>query len=266
MAKNKLNVIMEPKEPTLADHLSDHPSFQWAAKNATNILAGVALLFAVLFFLYRMSANDQTKAENDYFTAAKDFTTFVTADTAVTPLEREEAFNQLNEVLTRRPNLQEKYDAMIAQALLTKERADEATPFATRTFKRISKDNLPLYVDFAKITLLIGEKNYAQALSSTKILKEQLNKTTQDNGITTLSTYNLIRLAMLEKALDHKAEELQAWEELNATLYTPEAMLSTNANEQRTLFENLFSDGNLSLKNYIDHREKFLKSELKKTD
>lgn len=266
MAKNKLNVIMDQKEPTLADHLSDHPAFQWVAKNATNILAGVALLFAVLFFLYRMSASDKSQAENDYFSATKDFNTFISVDSSVTPIQREEAFDQLNKVLNSRPNLQQKYDAMIAQALLTKERTDEAIPYADRTFKRIAKDNLPLYEDFSKITLLIGQKDYTQALGLTKTLKEKLNTNKTEDGISTLSTYNLIRLAMLEQALDNKTGELEAWDELNQSLYTPEAMLSASANEQRAIFENLFSDGNLSLRNYIEHREKFLKSELKKAD
>jgi hypothetical protein len=266
MAKNKLSVIIDPKESTLADHVSDHPAFHWVAKNATNILAGVALVFAILFFIYRMSANDQTQAENDYFTAAKDFNAFVSQEADITPLQREESFLQLTEVLTRRPDLNSKYDAMIAQALLTGERTDQAIPFADRTFKRTAKDNLPLYQDFAKITLLIGQQNHEQALSQTKELKTQLNKNTQDDKITTLYTYNLLRLAMLENVLDHKAEELLAWEELNNALYTPEAMLSVTSNEQRTLFENLFSDGNLSLKNYIDHRETMLKTEMKKNN
>ncbi|MEM1282967.1 MAG: hypothetical protein AAGG81_05380 [Chlamydiota bacterium] len=262
MAKNKLNVVIDPKEPSLADHLSDHPAFQWIAKNATNILAAVALIFAILFFIYRMSANDQTKAENDYLNASKDFNTFISADAEITALQHEEAFEQLNTILANRPDLHEKYDAMIAQALLTKERANEAIPYAERTFKRIAKDNLPLHENFAKITILIGQAEYSQALALSQKLKEELNKTTKDNNITTLSTYNLLRLAMLENALDNKEEELKAWEELNATLYTPEAMLSSTANEQRTLFENLFSNGTISLKNYIDHRQKTLKNEL----
>lgn len=261
MNKNKLNIVMDPKEPSLAEQVTNHPAFQWAASNSANVLSGILLFLAVLFFLHRMSANDLTKAENDYISAANSFATLTKTGPESTPTEQQAAFEQLSKILASRPELNSKYDAMVAQALMIQDKPQEAIPFAERTFARVSKDNLPLYIDFAKITLLIENKKYDEALSKSRDLKEKLLPKTEEEPITTLSAYNLLRIAMLEQALDHKTEELQAWEELNNTLFNSKAILSDGGSVQRALFEKIFSEGPISLQNYVEYREKILKSE-----
>lgn len=256
MNKSKLHVL---KELSFAEQVSNHPTFQWAIKNTTNILSGVLLFIAVIFFLYRIGANDRTKAENDYYTAANAFNSVVTPPKNATPAERQENLEKLDKTLAIRPDLHSKYDAMVAQALLIQDHPQEAAPFAERTFNRVSKDNLPLYTEFAKITLMIEQKDYAQALSKSKQLKELLAKNSDTTAI--LSTYNLLRLALLEKTLNKKSEELQAWQELSNALLPTQTTL-TFGDEQRLHFENLFTEGNLSLKSYIEQREKTLKDEL----
>lgn len=260
MAKQHLSLKMYKENPTLEDKISDHDLLHWIMKNSTNILAGTALLLALLFFLYRMSANEKVKAENDYYTATKEYIAFLGQGES-TPLTEEQAFVQLEEILNRRPELQSKYDAMIAQTFLVRENPEAAHPFAKRTFARTSQDHLPLYQRFAEITLLISEQNYPQALHETKELKEQLLQEEANQSSSLLQVYNLLRLALLEQALDHKEGEIAAWKTLDETLYSTDPLLSTKHATLKMEMEKVFSDGTLSLKNYSDHRQKLLSRE-----
>ncbi len=138
-----------------------------------------------------MSANDQAKAENDYFKAASDFSLFTKVGPQSPSPEQQAAFEQLTKILDSRKELHSKYDAEIAQTLMIQNRPEEAVPFAERTLARVSKNNLPLYTDFAKITLLIEDKNYEAALAKSKELKEKLLLKNEEEAISNLSAINL---------------------------------------------------------------------------
>lgn len=259
MNKSKLSVIHDEDPLSLADQITNHHFFEWVTKNGVNLLFGVMLLFSLLFFLYRMSASDRIKAENDYLLAAKEYTTFLSLDgKATTPLAREEAFKGLEAIVERRPDMAAKYDALIAQALIARQEVDRALPFAKRTFQRTRGDHLPLYRDFAEATLLLSQNKGDEALAKSRDLAASIVEKGEKEEMAILYTYNLLREAMLQQSAGNREAELQAWQKLDNSLYTTDAMLSNKGNELRAIFESLFSEGNVSLKNYIDYREKAL--------
>lgn len=264
MDKSKLTLLAGEDPLSLADQISGHRVFEWMAKNSVNILFAALLFFAIIFFIYRMSAGDRIKAENDYFAAAKDFNAFAAPEADKrSPLSREEAFKGLEEVLKRRPDLRQKYDALIAETFIARGEVEAALPFAKSSFKRTKGDNLPLYRDFANNTLLIAEGKLKEALSNSGELARKIAESGEKAEMAILYTYNLLREAMLQQKMGNREAELAAWQQLDNTLYTAEAMLSEGGNETRAIFEGLFTDGDVSLKNYLDYREKVLRSEKK---
>ncbi|MEC7839246.1 MAG: hypothetical protein VX777_04310 [Chlamydiota bacterium] len=274
MTKEKLSLKMFEEKPDLSDSILEHDAFKWVVKNGNNIFYALITFIALLFIVYRMSANEQVRAENDYFTATKDFNTFARSGDADSSAQ-EQALINLEEVLKRRPELNAKYDALIAQELLVKDKPLTAMPFAERTLSRTSQENLSLYQEFANATLLIATEKYSEALELSNKLKAQIESTRKsessklptENTLTatgsvgeTLYVYNLIRIPLLEKQLGNRVSELSSWEFLNGYLYQNQESQSPELRETRIIFDNLFSEGSVSLKNFIEHRIQEIKS------
>jgi len=272
MTKEKISLKMYQEKPPLLDTIIDHAAFKWITKNSKNIFYGLLTLMALLFVIYRMSANDQLKAENDYFTAAKDFNTFSErADSNTDVATQEQAFRNLEKILTKRPELNSKYDALLAQALLIKDRPQDAIPYAERTLARTAKENLPIYQEFSNATLLIAQGNFNEALQHSGNIKlkiDTIRKADNPNKEVgeTLYAYNLIRIPLLEKQLGNTSNELAAWENLKAYLYENQEEHSPELRETRVIFDNLFAEGSVSLKNYIDYRVQEIKTNTKNSN
>ncbi len=252
MTKQKNSLKMYGDEPELIDKIVDHSGFQWVTKNSSNIFYGVLTIIALLFVLYRMGASDQVKAENDYFTAAKDYQTFASSgDDAANAGDQQDALRNLEGILARRPELNSKYDALIVQELLIQGDAQKAQPLAMQTFKRTEKNNLPLYQDFAKITLLISSGDYKAALEKSKVLKQNIDSSKPETVGHTLIAYNLLRIPLLEEMLGNDQEAINAWKEIKSYLYAENE--NPKLLDTRTIFDNLFAEGSVSLKNFIDY-------------
>jgi len=249
------------KESDLLHGMEDNPFVQWITDNVQKIFYTFAGAFILLFALYFWLSSGSAKAETDYYNATQDFQTFQNASDSDDPVAQKAAFDKLNQILTRRPDLHAKYDGLIAQTFLNRNEVNEAKPFADATLSRVSKDHLPLYIEYAQITLLIEQNQYSEALKRSVALKGQMTQlATQGEKEKqkrtfgdSLFAFNLLRIAMLEQKAGTPQEERNSWEEWKK--YTT-GTGNVQGIDSKSFFAvaNLFSEGQISLNSYIDAR------------
>jgi predicted negative regulator of RcsB-dependent stress response len=268
---------MKKNQPHTDENLSNDHSFsdvlpeenkfaEWLTLYYKELGLGLAVFVAILVAFLIYSARNSVKAETDYLAAQNNYHIFQTGDSA----DSAAAFNELQEVINRRPELNAKYDGIIAQEFINTHHPDQAEKYALLTFQRTADDNLQYYTDYAKTTLLIGKQNYEEALKNANELKSKMlndaiiadqDPKRQPFG-DTLFAYNLIRIAMLDQQMTLSQEELKAWEELKmyaGLSKAPSGFKFLHPLAIQILFSN-FEDGKASLKNYIESREKMLKA------
>lgn len=241
-----------PLEHHLTQYTDDHPVMQWLQEYGKILSLSFLGLIALLFIVYRTVSSDSARAETDYYEAGQQYTLFQKNHSS-------EAFQQLQLILARRPELHSKYDGLIAQALINDNEAQAAEPYANLIFKRVHNDDVPHYETFAAITLLISKENYPEALKQSVALKQTLLKeaTVAKNERTfgdLLFAYNLLRVAMLEQKSGSPAGEQAAWSEWNTYSKASTNSASIKAAPFYTL-DSLFGEGVLTLNNYIKARE-----------
>lgn len=149
--------------------------------------------------------------------------------------------------LRKAPHVERILNADVAQILLAAGRTAESEALASEYVARLSKE-APLHAAFAKTSFLIEKKEYQKALEQAVNLKERLEVGS------TLSLYNLFRIACLQKQLGNNPGELAAWEELRGLLEADQsAAFLLKANFQRQTGQKSFG-----LNEFISLRERFL--------
>jgi hypothetical protein len=226
------------------DELAEHPAVEWLFKNKQTILYAIAALFIAIIFLFRFVSARTLSAEGDYFQAQNDMTQLQTNSLQASEVD----LSRLEAILKRHPELQAKYDGLIAQSLLIDQEVQKAVPFAERTFQRLKNDPVGFYENYANTSLLIGEGQYEQAISQAQQLKGQMDQATEQAG-STLYVFNLIRIAMLHQQLNQVDQERLAWEALQNYQGNLDAVVAT---------EKLFQTDSQSLSHYTDTRRKAL--------
>ena len=137
--------------------------------------------------------------------------------------------------------------------MIIAENAVEAKKFVMEALSRNTNDSF--YENYAKTSLLICENNYEKALQGSMNLHDKLvNSTLNDHQ--TLFAFNLLRIALLYQKMGLKKEELETWETLKK--YSNDNV-NTFSNAFHPLFD-VFQDKQVSLSDYIRHREKLLKN------
>lgn len=192
--------------------LEDHPIFSWLEKNSRNILLTVIGIALLLGLWYRYASNKHVEAEHDYFQAAN------AIELMKNPSKASIALAELQTILARRPELNAKYDGILAQNLLIANNPALAGVYASKNFERIHQEASPLFLSFAKNSLTIGENKTQEGLANALALKEEMEKIAKESGQhqfgAQLYIFNLIRIAMLQHALNEQTNEAKSWEEL----------------------------------------------------
>ncbi len=242
------------REVSFLENVLNRSEFRQIVKHSSTIFYGLILAALLLLFFYRNGLEEKAKAESDYFTAEKDFRTF--NEIPVTEEERiseEEAFIDLKNILAVRPELHGKYDAGLTEALIIKNRPEEALSFAKGAIARTEKNGLHDYTEFAKITLAITSGDLPGALQKSLLLKQTIEKSENSSG--KLYAYNLLRIVTLMEETGNPEIE-SARKELFDFFYgdaSPDHPIATP--ETRTAFENLFAEGNITFKSYLDRQK-----------
>lgn len=247
---------------------------EWISQHGEKLLYSILGLFSLLFLVYIWQSGSSTKMEGDYQGASRDFLAFQQAAKAGQTQEMDDAFQKLSLIMDRLPDLHAKYDGAIAQTLIDLNDIKQAKPLALATLQRVSKDQLPYYNEYAQITLLIEEGQYANAIQRSLSLKEKLIQNLQqteqqqkaDASVTSepsfgslLFAFNLLRIAFLEEHMNNNAKEIESWKEWNMyTSHTNTQLLPPVDRKAFFTIAQLYNEGALSLDSYIQTRLKSL--------
>lgn len=265
-----------------SDILDQHPFIVWVMEHGEKILYTLLGAFLILLFSYMWFSESSSREVSDFRSANEEFQAFQKLSDYTNDLSSQnEALVKLTQILQQHPSLQAKYEGLIAQALIDRNEVVQALPFAESTFRRVGKDNLPLYIDYSEITLLIGQNHYEEAIKKSITLKEKMNKLLASDRSSEsqlvgqnlkesfgeyLYAFNLLRIAFLQKHAGTAEQEIQSWKEWKDYM-GPIGMLQLGSSFNTKAFfatAQLFNEGNLSLNYYIDERLQTLALQEKK--
>lgn len=235
----------------------------WLAEHSKTVLLSFATFILMAFFLFQLVGKFSTGNKSGYHEVHKAYKAWASQDT-----QDQKLFKKLEKPLSRHPELQAKFGNQIAQRLLSLGDVSKASFYAKDALARSQDLTSPYYSRFARNTLMISQGKYLEALEEAKCLKTDLEKDdafweSRDKVIrsgTILYAYNLVRIASLERQLGSKEGELKAWDELvkNAGWKDLPANMKVYDPDAYSLLEQNFTQGDISLLDYIEQRKKEL--------
>lgn len=232
----------------LDEDWSSHPAIEWITSHKSVLLWAVFALVVILILALRLITWRTLDAEKDFFQAQTAFIQFEQAaasnDGSIASVDLE----QLQAIMQRHPELQAKYEGALAQTFLITGPVSQAQTYIGDIFKRTELDHLQMYQHYTKGSLLIAQKQYVEALESTKQLKSNLEQLGEE-AHSILYVFNLVRLATLYQQLEQPEDELNAWIQLQSQPQRLDAIHAANE---------AFQVGNASLNQYIEERKKIL--------
>jgi len=203
---------------------------------SASVIAGAALLIA-------------------YFQSGPNALTYAKAEAAFSqwqdsPLE-EDLYLSMKNTIQVVPALEKKYEAVIAQKLMSTDKINEALLMANRSIERVKHD-VPFHSAYGQTSLLIEQGNFQQALENAVALKEKMGAShlSDPKPGSLLYAHNLLRIACLQQELNNRPGEKAAWEEL-------ESFIQSNPSAS-DLLKSSFSEKQVTLTQYIDARKKAL--------
>jgi len=266
MKKNHQSEAVSVEKTPLYESLDENEYLQWIVKNGFTLMTTVFGLIFLFIVVYKSAFSTMLKSEYDFINAENAYTQMVGSTSKE---QAQENLDKLKVILKKHPELQAKYDANVAQLLISQGDTSQALPFGTLAVQRTEVENAPFYSEYAKTTLLIAEKNYEEALNQALIMKTKLlehvadaQKTlTNPSNIDLLFAFNLLRIGTLQGELSLKEEELKTWKEWKQYAALDKKILS-ETHIDGFVFQKLMSnlqDGKASFLNYLEMREKDLK-------
>lgn len=242
MMKNSLDTHIQIEES-----LMDHPVFQTLKEYQKPLSYGVLIILLGIVLLYRMLAGQTARAESTYMALSESSSILKNPES---PLEkREVALNEMLPLLDQYPQIQAKYDGQVAEQLLIERKLDASLPLIERTFSRVESTTSPYALDYAKNSVLITQGNLEEGLKNAYALREKmLSDIMPYSGV--LFSFNLIRIALLEKQFLHRDLELKAWNELKNMSNSAHPLKISHQELQRIMTH--FDNEEASLSNYIN--------------
>jgi len=179
--------------------------------------------------------------------------------------ENPELFNELHALLQKHPDLQRKFEGLIAQVFIHSKQPKMALPFANMALKRLN-EGAPFYARYAEASLLIAQGAHSDALKLAKELKESMNQAGLLSGDienpamdSLLYGFNLIRIAFLHKNLGQPKEELITWEEVEKYLDWGKDQPSNAQTKLTEMILDNFREKQIVLPDFIQSRKSILK-------
>jgi hypothetical protein len=235
----------------------------WITENSKTILLSLLTLILLAFLLFQLVSRFSPGKKSDYLEVQKAFNMWVAQEA-----QDHKLLKNLEKPLKRHPELQAKFGNQIAQRLLSLGEVAKADVYAKAALVRSQDLTSPYYSRFSRNTLAISQGKYTEALEEAKLFKIDIEKDdafweSRDPVVrsgTILYAYNLVRIASLQRQLGSKEGELQAWEELvrNAGWKSQPANLKTYDPAAYALLEQNFTQGDITLLDYIEQRKKEL--------
>ncbi len=250
------------------EDLDGNRVIEWISRYGEKLLYSILIIFSLLFLGYAWQSGTSTKMKGDYQAASNEFQAFQNSAKLGQTKEMDEAYQRLALIMDKLPDLHAKYDGTLAQTFIDLNDIKRSMPLALSTLQRVSKDQLPFYDEYARITLLIEEGQYANAIQRSNSLQERLiqnlqqseeSKTTSTTSEPTfgslLFAFNLLRTAFLEQQVGDTTKELESWKEWKMyTSYTNRRPLPPVDRKAFFTIDQLYNEGALSLDGYIQTR------------
>lgn len=247
MAKNSLDThIQKLQLHRLEESIMDHPFFQTFKDYQKIISYGFLLILLAIILLYRMLAGQTARTESEFIALSE--ASSVLSNPESSSEKRSSALNEMLPLLDRHLQLQAKYDGQVAEQLLIERKFNEASPLIERTFSRVKNAASPYAIEYAKNSILITQGNIQEGLKNAYALRENmLNDRPPHSGV--LFSFNLIRIALLEKQLQNKDLELKAWDELKEMANSSHPLKVSSQEFQRIMAH--FDNEEASLNSFI---------------
>ncbi len=195
------------------------------------IPAALAVVLCVSYLTFH-----KPKRHGDYFAAARAYEAWVAGD--------ESELTNLENLMGHHPELHAKYDHAIAAHLMAT--GHETSGYAESVFKRTNLSS-KWHGQFSKTSLVISQGDYKLALHEACDLKNQMSERDIENN-KLIYGFNLLRIASMERQLNHDAAEKQAVKEL-------QSFLANHKNDKDlTPLVSHYQQGKVSLDDYLISR------------
>lgn len=219
----------------------------------------IPFFLIVFFFVFKFSLS-KSKAERD----------FLAAKTAYSKWQKDSVLDSvhlqtLKGLLKKHPELAAPYESLIIQKMLALGEEKKSRGYVENLLKRAANRPNSYFTKFSKTSLLIEKGEKKLALERSIRLKEEMLSDLKFKDTpgkmqygSILFAFNLLRIAMLSQALELSDQELIAWRELQRYAgWDPsnEAIAIKLDDKAFELLLSHFTDKNISLKEYIKHRE-----------
>ncbi len=173
-------------------------------KHKERFLTGLAIAAIGLTF-FAKGVNGKDHRMGEYFQAGI-LEAKCKADNQVDLLE-------ITRLLKKHPELKPSFGSYLEQAYVLEGELVEAKKVSLESLKRLSFIN-PLYLDYAKNSLLIEEGKYAEAFAKAKELETKISKESSP----TLYGLNLVRAQFLENLIQKSEASLEKWREIKSLI------------------------------------------------
>lgn len=223
----------------------------WTSYKKTYLTCFLFLALAAFSFIKWQKA---TAKEDEFITARSTYERWIKGSK-----EDLETFKKLHGLLKKHPELKPLYQFSIIQECLAANKLD----LAELLIKELQKKNGDYFSRFSEISMLMERGDLQGALEETLLLKEDL--LAEERQIakehSALFFHNLIRAGFLSARLEKKESELLCWKQLKKYSerdLAGETMPMPFDSKAYEALMDQFSDQNLSINDYIKHREKLL--------
>lgn len=215
----------------------------WLQENSQKIYWTLAVALVPFILIFYFSSQNRKSAWENYLQAH-----FIYQKWAQNPTGETESFQKLEKLLNRHPELCEKFGMLIAEKCVALNQGALAGQFAENALNQM-KDKIPYHHLFTQTSIVIAEEKYEEALNNAVALKEKMEQEGADQNDSLLFSFNLVRIASLEKVLGLSQRELQSLKAIKAWLEnekcTPDA---------KSALLKVFSENNITLVDYVDYR------------
>lgn len=220
---------------------------------------GVMAFLGLIGFTFYQTQNKQQSREQGYLAAPSLIKQLEIAALKQKADLFEESLFQLQKTLSLLPDLEGKYDGILAQDLLLGHQGTHAAIYGSHALERTQALLPPLYHQFSKTSLLIGQGLYQEALLATQKIEGDLLAAAQDayynaEELSVLYAMTLVRQATLHQTLGLVDKELEAWGKIK-DLMEGDLNLPFSCESARLWLAEHFSYGSLSLLDYIQFRQ-----------
>jgi hypothetical protein len=202
-------------------------------KHWSKLLLGIVAIICLAVWAERLLWSNENQNKQDFIVVHQIFERFHKGEGLA-----EESIEAAENILERHPELHPKYDAMLALTFFSQANERKAEKYARSLIEQVDSELPPLYQHYAKTTLLIAEKGYAQAFEEALALQEQLKG---KSGYQTLDAMNTLRLLFLADTLGDTTQKNIFWKKLEKHPAYPS-------------IQPLFHEGKLSLEDYIKRK------------